>query len=160
MTFCTLVCMALEYVLYPSHIRISLCIPIKVFICLFAILKELQQLQNILLSFLRKENGLPKITIVSHTYCYNIILRIVTQSVYTLKNTQYVCKWLTYFSRLFQRTTNCLYLHATLTLHSSVPDVAHQHVSSYSLDFFTPSSIFLCNQINRTVRDSRYNLSL
>jgi hypothetical protein len=85
MTFCTLVCMALEYVLYPSHIRISLCIPIKVFICLFAILKELQQLQNILLSFLRKENGLPKITIVSHTYCYNIILRIVTQSVYTLK---------------------------------------------------------------------------
>jgi hypothetical protein len=61
MTFCTLACMAPEYVLYPSRIRISLCIPVKVFICMFAIPKELQQLQNILLPFLTKKRAFLKL---------------------------------------------------------------------------------------------------
>jgi hypothetical protein len=83
MILCTLACMTPEYVFYPTCIRISMCIPIKIFVCLFAISKELQQLQNILLSLLTKEKGFPEITTVSQTYCYNLVLCIVTKSGHT-----------------------------------------------------------------------------
>jgi hypothetical protein len=78
-TFCILARMALEYVLHPPRIHICLCISVKVFVCLFAIAKQLQQLQNILLSFLTKEKCLPEIKTELQTYCYYIVLRFVTK---------------------------------------------------------------------------------
>jgi hypothetical protein len=78
-TFCMLAHMAPEYALYPPRIRICLCILVKAFVCLFAIPKELQQLQNILLSFLMKEKCLPELKIEQQTYCYYTVLCFVTK---------------------------------------------------------------------------------